>query len=179
MKNLGLSNTEIKRLGLYLVLLLVLLRFLILPLYGSVKEKKVLWGEVVERYQLKAQLAERRQETGAEKRVVDKGALLPYVYDKAMKASLIQSEVLEELIKLAEKKGLTVLNFEMMEPPAGKGLTELSVLIRLKGQPKLFFEMLKDMEKQEKILNIKSLEINRFGQEMAYAVTLSIFKVEK
>jgi hypothetical protein len=177
--NLSLSNPMIKRLAVYLLFSLVLLRFLILPLYGSVQERKALVGELEERLRLKTQVLEKRQGSRTETAVVDKKDLFPHLYEKKEKSSSIQSDTLEQLIKLAEKKGLTVLNFEMMEPLLGKGVIELPVLLRVKGQPKIFWEMLKDMEKEEKIINIRSLEIGKLNKEFSFALTLSVFQVER
>ena len=170
---------NMKTIGFYLVIVLALVRFLIYPLQGSVKEKKVLLGELSERYRLKVLVSQRQEEAPTEKKIVDKSAVFPHLFDKGIKATQIQSDVLEQFIKMAEKNGLKVMNFEIMDPIIGKGLTELLVKIRLQGQPWSLLETIKAGEKEEKVLNLKSIEINRLGADLSYFLTYSVFRLEK
>ena len=178
-ENLKQKNIEIKRIGIYIIIILALIRFLIYPLHASLREKKVLLGEWNENYRIKSQVLEKQRENLGEKTVLKKDALFPYLYDKGVPNSYIQSDVLEQVTKLAEKKGLTVLNFEMLEPVAGKGISEVPVLIRLKGKPGGFIEILKAIEMGKKILSVKSMEINRADPDFTFSLTLSAFRVER
>jgi hypothetical protein len=85
---------------------------------------------------------------------------------------------LEQVIKIAEKKGLLVLNFEMMDPLSGKNITEVSVSVRLKGKAGAFIEILEDLEKSEKVLGIRSLEITKSAPDHVFYLILSGFKME-
>jgi hypothetical protein len=165
--------------GLYILVILALLRFLIFPLHGAVEKKKILLEEQLETYRLKYQIQERQRGNQGPNLVVEKSVLFPSLYDKGNSYSFIQSDVIEQVMKLAEKTGLTVQNFEMLVPSAGKGISEVPVLIRLKGQPGGFIEILKAIEMGKKILTIKSMEINRTDPDFTFSLTLSAFRVER
>lgn len=176
---LDTTKGNLKTIGLYLVIILGLVRFLIYPLQGSVKEKKILWDERLESYRLKVLVSQRQKEAPEEKKSVDKSALSPHLFAKGIKATQIQSDVLEQFIKLAEKNGLKVINFEISEPIIGKGLTELPFMIRLQGQPWGLLETIKAGEKEEKVLNLKSIEINRLGADLSFSLTYSLFRLDQ
>jgi len=173
---------QIRVIGIYVIIILALLRFLIFPLHGTIQEKKVVLGEQQETYSLKYQVFERQRESQREKTGIETGvekdALLPQLYDKGTSNSYIYSEVLEQVTKLAEKKGLAVFSLEMLEPVAGKNISELPMVVRLKGQPGPFIETLDAIKKSEKLLSIRSMEITKTGQDQFFSLTISAFRVE-
>jgi hypothetical protein len=151
---------------------------LIYPLHASLREKKVLLGEWNENYRIKSQVFERQREGQGTNIVVEKSNLFPRLFVKGTSNSYIQSDVLEWIIKIAEKKGITVLNFEMLEPIAGKGVSEVPILVRLKGMPGPVIETLEAIEKGERALSIRSMEITKSGQDQVFSLTISAFRVE-
>jgi len=173
---------QIKVVGIYVIIILALLRFLIFPLHGTIQEKRAVLGEQQETYNLKYQVFERQREnqgvkTGRE-RGVQEEVLLPHLYGKGVSNSYIYSDVLEQVTKLAEKKGLTVVSFETLEPVSGKNISEVPILVRLKGQPGPFIEVLDTIEKSGKVLSIRSMEITKVGQDQFFSLTISAFRVE-
>ena len=169
---------QIKVIGIYVIIILALLRFLLFPLQGSIQEKKIVLGEQQETYSLKYQVFERQRENPGEKSGVEKDDLLPQLYDKGTSNSYIYSEVIEQVTKFAEKRGLIVVNFEMLEPVAGKKISEIPILVRLRGQPGPFIEVLDTIKNGEKLLNIRSMEITKTGQDQFFSLTISAFRVE-
>lgn len=178
-ENLKQKNIEIRVIGIYIIIILALLRFLIYPLHASLLEKKVLLGEWYESYRLKSRVFEKQRENQGEKGIIERSALLPDINDKGIPYSNMQVEVLERLQKLAEKNGLTILNFEILEPIVGKGISEVPILIRLRGQPGPFIEILKAIEKSERALSFRSMEITRSDPELNFSLTISSFRLEK
>lgn len=178
-ENLKPKNIDIKKIGIYLIIILALLRFLIYPLHASLQEKKVLLGEWFESYRLKSRVFEKQREDQGEKSAVERSALFPHLYDKGIPYSDMQVEVLEQLQKLAEKNGLNILNFEILEPIVGKGISEVPILIRLRGQPGPFIEILKAIEKSERALSFRSMEISRSDPDLNFSLTISSFRLEK
>jgi Tfp pilus assembly protein PilO len=173
---------QIRVIGIYVIIILALLRFLLFPLHGSIQEKKIVLGEQQETYSLKYQVFERQRENQREKRGMETGVerddLLPQLYDKGTSNSYIYSEVLEQVTKFAEKRGLIVVNFEMLEPVAGKNISEIPILVRLRGQPGPFIEVLDTIKNGEKLLNIRSMEITKTGRDQFFSLTISVFRVE-
>ena len=173
------KNIDVKKIGIYLIIILALIRFLIYPLHASLQEKRILLGEWYESYRLKSQVQERQKRDQGEKTLLGKDALLLHLYDKGILYSNIQSEIIEQIIDIAGKKGLTVVNFEMLEPGVGKGLSEVPVLVRLKGPPGPFIETLETIEKGEKLLSIRSMEITGSAQDKSFSLTISAFRLER
>jgi len=174
-----LKKINIRVIGIYLIILLSLIRFLIYPLHESLQEKRVLLDERKEAYRLKLQVLEKQMKSQKEERVVDKKDLLPYLYDQGIPSSYIQSDLLEKVTKVAENKGLTILSFEMLEPVVRKNLSEIFMLIRMRGTPKSFIETLEFIEKSERMLSIRSMEIIRGTTDHQFSLTLSAFRLER
>jgi hypothetical protein len=173
------EQIQIKVIGVYVIVTLILLRFLIYPLHVAIQEKKTFLPDLYETYRIKSQVQERQKRDQGEKTLLGKDALLPHLYDKGIIYSNIQSEIIEQIIDIAGKKGLTVLNFEMLEPGVGKGVSEVPILVRLKGPPGPFIETLETIEKSEKVLGTRSMEITKSGQDQVFSLTLSAFRLEK
>lgn len=113
------------------------------------------------------------------KSVVEKSALFPHLFDKGIQSSYIQSDLLEKVTKMAENKGLTILNFEMLEPAAGKNMSEIPILVRMRGTSRAFIETLEFVEKSERVLSIRSMEISRGTDDQLFSLTLSAFRLER
>jgi len=166
--------------GFYVILLLVLMRFMIYPLNTAVAEKKGNITEQYENYKLKYQILERqRDEKRSNRPVMDRTALFPKVYEKDIDYSHIQADILQEITKFVETKGMTVLNFEMQEPIIGKEVSEVPAIIRIQAKPSGIMQALEMIETNKRALRIKSVEINKSGQDFQVFLTIAAFRVEK
>jgi len=163
------------------IIILGLIRFIIYPLDDSVAKKKIIFNELYETCELKEQHFARRnldQQKPLKSRM-DKETIAPYLYEKEIPFSSIHAGILEGIIKVAEKKGLVVQNFEMLEPASGKTVSEVPVLLRMSGKPLDMLDVLKTITAQGKIIQIKSLEINKSSGEIVLSLTLVAFRMEK
>ena len=165
--------------GIYVVVILALARLLVYPLHQAVAEKKLLLDERYNSYKIQYQLLERQRGERGGKIVVDKEVISRHLYDKGVRVSHIQADVLENFIKLADKKGVNILDFEVLEPVAGKNVSEVPVLVRLEGKPLECMDILKAVEQGDKVLRVKSVEINRAGQDLRLFLTMNAFRAEK
>jgi Tfp pilus assembly protein PilO len=170
-----------KMIGVYVVIILALIRFILYPLDDSVAKKKIIFNELYETCDLKEQHFARRnldQQKPLKSRM-DKETIAPYLYEKGIPFSSIHADILEGIIKVAEKKGFVVQNFEMLEPASGKTVSEVPVLLRMSGKPLDMLDMLKIITAEGKIIQIKSLEINNKSGEIVLSLTLVAFRMEK
>jgi len=171
---------NIRVVGIYIIIILALLRSLVYPLHGAVEKRKALLAEQTENLRLQSRIIDRQGQARPAGAVVDGSEVLPYLYDSQIRTPQIQAEVIEEVVKAAEKRGLLVLNFEMPEAVVGKKVTEAPVRIRLSGKPEAFRELLVELSETKKILSVKTLEINSLsGQGLSYMLVVSAFRVEK
>ena len=67
----------------------------------------------------------------------------------------------------------------MMETAAGKGVSEVPILVRLRGGPGPFIETLETIEKGEKLLSVRSMEMTRSGQDQTFSLTISAYRLER
>jgi Tfp pilus assembly protein PilO len=171
---------RIRVVGIYIILILALLRFLVYPLHGAVAMQKVVFAEQREAYQIRSNLLARQSaESERAKPVVDKSAVSSYLYEKEKNISSIQVDVLDPILAYAQEKGLTVLNFELPEAVIGKNFSEVPVLVRLSGKPDGLMEMLRMVGSQKRALNVRSAEIIRSGQGLTLILGLSAFRMER
>jgi hypothetical protein len=173
----------IREMGVYIVIILALVRFLVYPLHGAATAKKADLAEQRQSYSLKSRLLERREaEDRARPVLVDadaKGALFPGVYEKGVGYFDIQADMVDIIVKFTEAKGMVITNFEFPEPVFGKNVTEIPVVLRLQGKMLDFIEILKIIENNERLLKVKAVEINNRGKEYGYSLTITAFRVEK
>jgi len=173
----------IRVIGLYLVILLALVRFLVYPLHAAVAGKKAGLAEQYESYALKCRLLERQEaEHGGKAAAVDKTAktaLFPRVYEKGVGYFDIQADIIDRVGKFNEKRGLTIVNYELPEPVLGKNVSEVAVVLKLQGKMVDFIETLKIIENGKRFLRVKAVDINKSGNDFSYSLTITALRVEK
>lgn len=169
----------IRVIGIYLILLLAAMRFLIVPMQGALKEKKALLSEYQELYRARQSLLEKQSggKDGMKEDEMEKASRLLYPYDSPISA--IQADILKDLMAGAEKNGLTVINFELPEVAVGKDISEATVILRLRGQPSAAIELLSAIEREPRILSVKGFEASKQGDGHVFVFTVSAFRVEK
>lgn len=170
------KRAELTKIGIYIVIALVLIKFAVKPLNARLEQNKEMLTEIKQSYSLKQQIYERKLYE-AQKPATEPESL-SMLYSKNFSYNSIRNKVLQWLMENAEKKGLTITNFEIPEIKKGKELTEINVLLRLKGSLKPFLEYLEGVESADKLILIKNLELNPSGKEFNITVTFSFFRRE-
>jgi Tfp pilus assembly protein PilO len=175
-----MKKKDITEAAVYVVIILLVVRIVIMPLYGYVKAKRALLEEYTLSYVTKLNAMERHK-TGqkADKDVEERNKFLKGLYSKGLHYSAIQSECLSQLIGVAEKKGMVVLTFEMPEPAITKNISEVPIVIRLKGTPLMFKETLKELEKWEKTIRFKQIEMTAAANTFTVSIAMSVFRIER
>lgn len=171
---------DLKTLGIYIITVLVILKFFLVPLNSSLNAKKTILNEYLGTYRMKSRM-QRTHVLAPEANisVEEKRRLLTLIANKNSPIPVIQSETLESVIKKAEKNGLTVMNFEIPDAPTGKNITEVPVLLRLKGMPKALVELLKEIKKMERLTDVKGIETTKSGNEFIFTITLIVYRMER
>ena len=170
---------SLRAVGPYLLALLIIIRFLIMPLQSTASQKKLLLAERQELYATEQSLLERRLKQGAERSPKwDDETLAQLSYPKDAADAVIQADLVRRLIETAEKKGLTVLNFEFPDVARDKEVSEIGVILRFKGQPRGLVDLLKEIEEFSKPLSIKSVESSKSGADFTVILSVVAFRVE-
>lgn len=174
------SDNWVKTIGVYIILILALLRFLIYPLHAAVKDRRAVFAGQQETYVLKTRLLQqiRHQQLQGAEWAKDTDKLRSTLYPREARISEIQADMLMTVSKYSEGKGLNVLGFEMPEAVIGKKITEVPVVLRLTGSAGSFVELLKDVQKNKKTLAVKAMDLSANGQSMTFSLTVSAFRME-
>lgn len=171
-----MSRNELTKIGIYLVIILIILRFAITPLNSQIKEKNELLSQVAQSYSLKQEIYERKVAEAEKAKKAPEAT--KYVYAKRFSYNAIRNTVLNWLLDEAEKKGLSIVNFELPEIKKGKVLSEMNVTIRLKGKIKSVLDFVDMIEQTDKLLLVKNLDISRTGQEYNITLGVAFFRSE-
>jgi len=176
-----MNKEKLKIFGFYGLAALLLFRLVILPYQHTIQGKKDLLKEYGEAYGVKTAAYERfkaEENAKSPKKNEKEDALLKSVYGKNTPFISIQSEMVRGISGRAEKEGLTVVNFEFPDPVPLKHISEVPVIIRLKGEQKGMVVLLKGMEKEEKKLLVKRFEDGKSGQDFYFNLTVCAYRLE-
>ncbi len=170
---------SLRAIGPYLLVLLITIRFLIMPLNSAAKQKKLLLAERQELYATEQSLLQRRLNQEAVRSPKwDDETLARLFYPKDALDPVIQAELVKRVIEAAEKKGLTVLNFEFPDVARDKEVSEIGVILRFKGQPRGLVDLLKEIEDFPKPVSIKSVESSKSGADFTIVLSIAAFRIE-
>ena len=172
------SNNWVKTIGVYIIIILALLRFLIYPLHAAIKDRRAIFADRQETYLLKSRLLLQAKQTRDTEDVKNRDKDLLALYPRDTRFSDIQTEMLTVITKYAEKNGVNVLGFEMPEVASSDKISEVPVVIRLSGNAESFIELLKSIQENKKTLQVKAMDIAVSGEGMTFLVTVNAFRME-
>jgi hypothetical protein len=170
---------DLKTLGVYLIVILAILKFALIPLDSSLKTKRAILNEYIDTYRMRSYMQGKHVPAPeANISVEEERRLLKLIAHKESPIPAIQSETLESVIKKAEKNGLTVVNFELPDAARGKNITGVSVLLRVKGMPKALVGLLKEIKTMERLTDVRAIETAKSGDEFIFTITLTTYRME-
>jgi Tfp pilus assembly protein PilO len=172
------GNNWVKTIGVYIIIILALLRFLIYPLHAAVKDRRAIFADQQETYLLKSRLLQQARQTRDAGDVKEPDKVRSTLYPRDARFPDIQTETLEVIMKYAEKNGLNVLGFEMPEIAVSEKISEVPVVIRLSGNAESFIKFLKSIQENKKTLQVKAMDISVSGESMTFLVTVNAFRME-
>jgi hypothetical protein len=174
------KQEKIRTIGIYLIIILALLRFMIYPLYTGVEKQKQILDEQQKNYSLKVRLLNQQQHGGTPLTpLVEKAELTPYLYEKTQSLTQIQLDVVNRLNVLAKEKGGELVRFEMLETIQRNTLSEAPVTLWFSGQPQVLMNILRVVETSGKTLDVKGMEISKGPKDFLLSLTLSAYRFEK
>jgi Tfp pilus assembly protein PilO len=176
-----IEKEKLRLLGIYVIVILMVLRFFVVPYSHSLQSKKELLESLVETYQSNTQ---RISNLENQKKVQQEETLLQIqldkdFYPKSMPYTIIQVNLLKKLIEKAAKNKLDFVNFELPEVNTGKNVSQIKVVLRLNGEPKDFVNFLGSLNKLNKKTDITSLQITKAMQnKFLYTITFAVYRIE-
>lgn len=149
-----------KKIGLYLLIILSIARFAVVPAKMAVDKKAALVEDYLTTYASKSDLLQRYLAIDTKDDPEINNELASLVYPKGSNRTAIQTEIVNLLTKTAEANALSVQNFQLIEGAEDAVLTEASVLVRVAGQLRPVYRFFKAIQSAKPVLRIKSTEIN-------------------
>ena len=175
---MGSRREVVKRTGVYLLVGLGIFSLLLRPLDSKIKRNREVLLELKETYLLKKDLYEKKLLLAQESPSQVEPKALSLLYPPDVSYNSLRTKVLRWLMEKAEEKGLTVTNFEIPELRKGKTMTEINLILRLKGRIKPFLEYLKEVESADKLILVRTLELYPSRDEFDIRLTFSFFRRE-
>lgn len=147
---------QLKKIGLYLLIVLSIIRFVSVPLNNTVKEKKTTIGQYLDTYQSKVELLKRHRPSEDAPELG--GISTKLLHSNGKRDSTVQTEILSFTTRTAEEEGLSVINFELIEAVEEPLYKEIPIFIRLKGNIENSLEFFKAIQKKTPVLRTIDME---------------------
>jgi len=167
----------IKNFGVFIILILAVLRLIIYPLHKALKDKEAILADQQQTFLMRSRLLEQLHQM--EKNNVSeelKQARLA-LYPREERLPEIQADMLTVLSSIAAKEGVTVSGFETPETAAADKINEVTVVLRFSGNAHACVEMLKSIQTYKKTFLVKTMEISSGAQEINCVMTVSAFRI--
>lgn len=177
-----MNRDKLRKTGIYAIAVLVIIKFIYLPVKNKIKAYQDMLNEKTESYNLKQRnynnLISMLSRTDNTKNQL----LLKKIFSQETSDAYIQTKLLEYSQTVIKNTKLEMLTFEFPAPAEKEGVKEISILLRLKGTARDMLVFMDSCKNFEKIVVIKSFENTRSSdtdQTMFYKVRLTTYKLNK
>ncbi len=183
------KRENLRRALLFFAIGLAFLKFGYTPFKEKLSTKKELYKELTQAYlQKKYQLSlyqkgKKALEFSFQNMTTQDEEFLKNLYPKNADPFLLQLNLSKEIKNLAEKKNLKLEGLDLLSLPTGyKRLTEIPLLLRVKGKTKDVLEFSGELErflqKRGKLYYFTEYSLSEGRGELSLTLKLSLFKSE-
>ncbi|MBF0556144.1 MAG: hypothetical protein HQK96_16595, partial [Nitrospirae bacterium] len=157
---MNIKGGNLKKAGLYLLIVLSIARFAVVPVKTAVEKRTAVVEDYLSAYAAKSDLLQKYLAVDTKDDPEVNNELASLIYTKGSNRTAIQTEIVNLLTKSAEANALVVQNFQLIEGTEDAVLIEASVMVRVQGQIKQTYKFFKAVQDARPVLRIKSVEIN-------------------
>lgn len=174
------KSIDRKKLGIYIIIILSILRFIIYPMNEKIKEDKSKLNSKLKDYMEDIKLyTSKKIETPKEETKSSKISI-ENLHKSDEKAKDIQISIAKIVKKYAKKNNISLQSIEMPKPSKTKYIEQIDVKIRLSTQdPYKIFSLLQYLEAMPKYTIIRETQINAFGANVNFYFTITTYKLVK
>jgi hypothetical protein len=165
-------TTDRKKLLLYLLVVLAIARFVAVPASGKLDERKALYEDTLNANRSKMQLVARQSEAAAEDTPENIGRVMGQIYPESYDKTSAETDISDWLTKSCESKGMGIINFQYLEETKHPGYIEVPVIMRMTGQIKKIFELLREAKERKPMVMVKKFELREERED--YNLTLTV-----
>jgi hypothetical protein len=166
-----IDRSKLKIYAINIIVILVIIKFLFLPAYKNLQEKKDLLRKKIKNYEATIVLYE------TEKVYQDYSIILDKLYRKEENYRYIQTTFIKFLENYCNINGLILLNYDLPEPLKYDKITEINVFAKMEGNANYLANFIKELRNTPKLVDIKSLEISEIeGSKYILTIIFSLYK---
>jgi|GEM_PF-1811937 len=184
-KNIGSNfksyyeKVDRKKLLVYTLIILTILRFVVYPLKEHVKEDKETLQSKLKNYMedIKLYTSKKPININMEK---ETSVSIENLHTQDEKAKEIQINLVKIVKSYAKKNNLNLQNIEIPKPTKAKYLEQIDVKVSINTQdPYKVFSLMEYLEALPKYTVIKETQISAFGPNISFTLTISTYKLER
>lgn len=168
------NKDNLKLVLFYLTLLLISIKFVLLPAREQFETEKSIYQEYLQIYNQKSFLVSQT----AQKKKNPSEEIPSVVYFQDKDPLELQLYLGEKIRNLAQRKRIDLMHLEFPSSTSEKDLTEIPISLQFKAKAKDAISFLKALELEHKEIYYKEVTIQPEGPNLNVTLTLVVFKSE-
>ncbi|GAB6077913.1 hypothetical protein [Hydrogenobaculum acidophilum] len=174
------KNIDRKKLGIYLIIILSILRFVIYPMKEELKKDKERLNSKLQNYMEDIKLYTSKKIKQPKQNISNNEISIENLYDENTKSKDIQIYLAKLVKKYAKKANINLQSIEMPKPSKTKYIEQIDIKVRLStNDPYKVFSLFQYLEAMPKYTVVREAQINSFGQIVNFYFTVSTYKLVK
>jgi len=172
------KNIDRKKLGIYLIIILSILRFVIYPMKEELKKDKERLNSKLQDYMEDIKLYTSKKIKQPRQNISNNQISIENLYDKNAKSKDIQISLAKLVKKYAKQNNINLQSIEMPKPSKTKYIEQIDIKVRLStNDPYKVFSLFQYLEAMPKYTVIRETQVNIFGQNVNFYFTVSTYKL--
>lgn len=172
------KNIDRKKLGIYLIIILSILRFVIYPMKEELKKDKERLNSKLQDYMEDIKLYTSKKIKQPRQNISNNQISIENLYDKNAKSKDIQISLAKLVKKYAKQNNISLQSIEMPKPSKTKYIEQIDIKVRLStNDPYKVFSLFQYLEAMPKYTVIRETQVNIFGQNVNFYFTVSTYKL--
>ncbi|PMP90135.1 MAG: hypothetical protein C0170_07090 [Hydrogenobaculum sp.] len=172
------KSIDRKKLGIYIIVILSILRFVIYPMKEEVKKDKEKLNSKLQEYMEDIKLYTSKKIKQPSQSVSNNQISIENLYGENAKSKDIQISLAKIVKKYAKQNNINLQSIEMPKPSKTKYIEQIDIKVRLStNDPYKVFSLFQYLEAMPKYTVIKETQINTFGGNVNFDFTVSTYKL--
>ncbi len=174
------KNIDRRKLGIYTLIVLIFLRFVVYPMKENVENQKQKLQDKLQEYMQNVKLYTSRNIKQPAKKLEHITISVQNLHKIDEKSRAIQIHISKLVKEYAKKEKLNIQSIELPKPVKGKYIEQIDVKVRLSTQnPYTVYSLFQYLEAMPKYTVIRETQINTIGNMVNFYFTITTYKLVK